>query len=340
MVPSNSIDASRWPLRTIGRTSLAVSVLGLGTAPLGGLYRTSSDGEAVATVRRAAAQGISYFDTAPQYGLGLAEQRIGMALRDNELEGAVVSTKVGRVLEPTAKRTSSDLWPEALPFAERYDVSAEGIARSLADSRERMGRDSVDIALLHDPDFYATDARDLRRLIAEAYATLSKLRAEGRVEAIGLGVNSAAACHMALDLGEWDCMMLAGTYSVLRQDDEGLLDRCHKENVSVLVAGPFMSGALAGGSHWRYRDIPAEIAARIQLLRQLADQHAVPIEALALQFPLAHPAVASVVTGMRSAEEVSANVGHLNRAIAAACWDELASNSFLQSSDVERLRLQ
>jgi D-threo-aldose 1-dehydrogenase len=139
---------------------------------------------------------------------------------------------------------------------------------------------------------------------------------------------------MALDLGQWDCMMLAGTYSVLQQTDGGLLDRCHTLGVSVLVAAPFMSGALAGGKYWKYGEIPPAIAARIARLREICDGHGVPIEALALQFPLAHPAVAAVVTGRRSPDEVSQNVARINRSVPPGCWDEIAADGFVPADSV------
>lgn len=311
-----------------------VSVLGLGTAPLGGLYQASSDAAAQATVDRARALGVNYFDTAPQYGQGLAEGRLGRALRHVAIADVVVSTKVGRVLEPAARPVQIDLWPEALQFDARYDTTTAGIRRSVTDSLERTGRSSVDILLLHDPDAYAAGPDELKNTIAEAYMALSTLRADGMVKAIGLGVNSPEPCQMALDLGQWDCMMLAGTYSVLQQNDGGLLDRCHSLAVSVLVAGPFMSGALAGGSYWKYGSIPASIAARIARLHEICDRHGVPIEALALQFPLAHPAVAAVVTGMRSPDEVSQNVAHLNRLIPADCWTEISADGFIPAQSL------
>jgi D-threo-aldose 1-dehydrogenase len=319
----------------LGNSGLCVSVLGLGAAPLGGMYERSSDAAAVETVRAAREAGITLFDVAPHYGQGLAERRLGNGLAQLRPGGYVVSTKVGRLLQPAPQPPGSAMWPEALPFATVYDVSRAGILRSLRDSRERVGRETFEILLLHDPDRYADSPTMLRRLIAEAYDTLSALRENGQVKAIGIGANSPEVGLAALELGQWDCFLLAGTYSVLEQNDRGLLDRCARNSVSVLIGGPYMSGALAGGTTWRYRPIPTEIAARIAGLRDICRDHRIPLQAAALQFPLLHPAVASVIVGMRSANEVGENVAFLRQPIPGEFWEILLSEGFI----VERLSL-
>lgn len=316
--------------RSIGRTGLSVSVLGLGAAPLGGMYVPSSDAAAAETVQAAIDAGITLFDVAPHYGQGLAERRLGHGLRQAPASGCVVSTKVGRLLDPSLDPPPLPMWPEALPFVTTYDVSRDGILRSLQDSMARVGRTRFEILLLHDPDRQAEDRAALARLITEAHRTLDELREAGRVQAIGLGVNAPEACHLALDLGRWDCFLLAGNYSVLRQEDKGLLTRCQRAGVSVVVGAPYMSGALAGGTTWRYRPIPDDIAADIARLRALCAAHGVPLEATALQFPLLHPAVATVVTGMRSAAEVRQNVDHLHRPIPPEFWSALLAEGFVR----------
>ncbi len=316
--------------RRLGNSGLCVSVLGLGAAPLGGMYERSSDAAAVETVRAALQADITLFDVAPHYGQGLAEHRLGHGLAQMRSAGGyVVSTKVGRLLHPAADPPSSTMWPEALPFTTVYDVSPAGILRSLRDSRERVGRRTFEILLLHDPDRYAESPTMLRRLISEAYGTLSALREEGHVKAIGIGANSPEVGAAALELGQWDCFLLAGTYSVLEQNDQGLLDRCAQSLVSVLIGGPYMSGALAGGTTWRYRPIPTEIAARIAGLRDICRAHRIPLQAAALQFPLLHPAVASVIVGMRSANEVGQNVAFLRQPIPDEFWENLLSEGFI-----------
>jgi len=322
------------PRRRLGQTALEVSVLGFGAAPLGGMYTPCSDADALDTVRAAITAGISCFDVAPHYGQGLAELRLGRSLANVDAAGCIVATKVGRLLEPADAAPESPMWPEALPFRTVYDVSRDGIHRSVQASRARVGRPRFEILLLHDPDRYAEDEAALRRSVAEAHRTLAALRADGTTDAIGLGVNSPNVCRIALELGHWDCFLLAGAYSVLRQEDAGVLDRCCAAGVSVLIGGPFMSGALAGGTTWRYRPIPAGVATDIVRLRDIGRAHGVPVEAAALQFPLRHPAVAAVVAGMRTAGEVRRNVDALHHPVPAAFWEELAAERIIRTQDL------
>ena len=303
-------------------------MMGLGAAPLGGLYKVSSQADAVETIGAALAAGINFVDIAPHYGQGLAERRVGGSLEALAAGELVLSTKVGRLLEPGGAAPSAPNWPEALPYSTVYDTTPDGIRRSLRDSIERLGGRAPSMLLLHDPDRYA-DAAGLPALIRQAYETLSALREAGVVTAIGVGVNAPEPCRMALDIGDWDCFLLAGSYSVLRQEDEGLLDACRKRRTSVLIGGPYMSGALAGGSTWRYRAIPAAVAADIARLEGLCGRYGVPMQAVALQFPLRHPAVASVIVGMRSAAEVAQNIGFLHASVPVELWDELAAEGFI-----------
>jgi D-threo-aldose 1-dehydrogenase len=320
--------------RQLGRTGLSLGVLGFGVAPLGGMYTPSSDAAAIETVQAALAAGINFMDVAPHYGQGLAERRLGRGLASGPSSGCVVSTKVGRLLEPDPHPPAQPMWPEALPYRTLYDVSRDGILRSVHDSRTRVGRAGFDLLLLHDPDRQAEEPAGVARLVAEAYRTLAELRDAGQVRAIGLGVNAPDVCHRALDLGAWDCFLLAGCYSLLRQEDAGLLARCRQEGVSVLIGAPFMSGALAGGTTWRYRPIPDDVAADIARLRAIGAAHGVPLEAAALQFPLLHPAVAAVVVGMRSAQEVERNAAFLRHPIPSAFWLALQADGFIREAQV------
>lgn len=323
--------------RAIGRTQLAVGVLAVGSAPLGGLYAPSSSQAAIDTVVAARKAGIDLFDVAPHYGQGLAELRLGEGLASLGDRRFVLSTKVGRLLEPGAPESPHPNWPEALPFRTVYDVTRAGILRSVAYSRRRLGGKRADILLLHDPDKYASGS-ELSGLISQAYETLSELRANGEVTAIGIGVNSPEPCRIALDLGQWDCMLLAGSYSILHQEDDGLLDRCSGEGVSVLIGGPYMSGALTGGTTWRYRPIPPEVAADIARLDRICTRHGVPMQAAALQFPLMHAAVAAVVVGMRSAAEVGQNVDFLHYPIPFEFWLEAASQYLIAENHLSTMR--
>jgi D-threo-aldose 1-dehydrogenase len=297
--------------------------MGLGTAPLGGLFHSSSSRDAIETIGAAFEAGINFVDVAPQYGRGLAERRVGKALEALADRDLVLSTKVGRLLEPSENAEPFANWPEALSFAIVYDATPDGIRRSLDDSITRLRGHRPDVLLLHDPDRYAGGS-DLIRLIEQAYGTLAALRDEGSVAGIGIGINSPEPCLSALDIGRWDCFLLAGTYSVLRQDDRGLLDRCLESDVSVLIGGPYMSGALAGGETWRYRPIPGEIATDIARLSEACARHGVPMQAAALQYPLLHPTVATIVVGMRSADEVRQNLGFLRTPVPTELWGDLA----------------
>lgn len=320
--------------RQVGGTGVRVSAMALGAAPLGGLYQRSSLEDATATVRAAFEAGINYVDVAPHYGRGLAELRLGAAFSGVRNPDLVLSTKVGRILEPSDTAPVMANWPEALPYEARFDPSPDGIRRSVADSRKRLGRDALDILLLHDPDRYA-EGDELRAVIATAYDGLSALRAEGSVRAIGIGVNGPVACHMALDIGQWDCFLLAGTYSVLRQDDDGLLARCRAAGTSIFIGGPYMSGALAGGSTWRYGAIPAEVSADIARLDALCREHGVSMQAAALQFPLMNPAVSSVIVGMRSPVEVRQNMAFLAETVPPAFWQALVRERLVAPGHVE-----
>jgi D-threo-aldose 1-dehydrogenase len=318
--------------RRVGETGLEISIVGLGTAPLGGLFRPSSSNDAFETISTAFAAGVNFIDVAPQYGKGLAERRVGEVLDTVLISDLVLSTKVGRLLEPSDENEPLERWPEALSFSIVYDATPDGIRRSCDESIGRLGGRRPDMLLLHDPDRYAGGA-ELVALIEQAYLTLASLREEGSVAAIGIGVNAPEPCLAALDIGRWDCFLLAGSYSVLRQEDRGLLDRCLRDNVSALIGGPYMSGALAGGDTWRYRPIPGDIAADIARLGRICRRHAVPMQAAALQFPLLHPAVSSIVVGMRSADEVSQNIGFLHKPVPQEFWRDLVAERLISDAD-------
>jgi len=316
------------PRRRIGRTALDVSVMAVGAAPLGGLYRASSQQDALDTLRAALAGGINFIDVAPLYGEGLAERRVGKSLAQLPTGGLVLSTKVGRLLEPTEPQPLASDWAEGLPFAVVYDTSPDAIRRSLRDSIERLGGARPSILLLHDPD-RSSEPSALPAVIKEAYQTMAELRAEGAVTAIGLGVNAPGPCRIALELGDWDCFLLANSYSVLFQGEEGLLDTCRQRGISVFIGGPYMSGALAGGSQWRQGPITESVSADIERLKTVCSRYGLPLQAAALQFPLRHPAVASVIVGMRAPAEVSQNISFLTTSIPDAFWDNLAAAGFI-----------
>ena len=327
------------PRRRIGRTEIEIAVMALGAAPLGGLFRASSQRDATFTVRAALDAGVNLIDVAPQYGQGLAEERVGKSIAALPGRSFFLSTKVGRLLEPVAgDRAVAPNWAEGLPFATVYDVTPEGIRRSVGDSIARLGGRKPDILLLHDPDRYA-EGPELTRLIERAHATLTVLKEEGAVKAIGIGVNAPEPCLMGLDIGEWDCFLLAGSHSVLLQEDRGLLERCQRASTSVLVGGAYMSGALAGGSTWRYGPIPDEVARDIARLKKIGARYGVSMQALALQFPLLDPAVAAIVVGMRTPGEVRENLAFIRCQIPAECWRDLATEGIIPERYADPNRL-
>jgi D-threo-aldose 1-dehydrogenase len=329
------------PRQPLGRAPLAVSVLGFGAAPLGGLYREVSAVDAGLAVEAALAAGITYFDTAPLYGHGLSEHRLGEALRTVPRDGFVLSTKVGRLLRPARGAPQSDgLFANALPFDYVYDYSRDGARRSLEDSLQRLGLARVDIALIHDvvPRWHGAEfERRFRESMDGAYPALAELRAAGVVRAIGVGVKDWDVCLRYLRGGDFDCVMLAGQYTLLCQDGmTELLPHCARTGVGVLLAAPFNSGILATGAEpgarYFYQPAPPEILARTRRLETVCRRHGVPLAAAALQFPLAHAAVASIVTGARSRAEVDVNVQLIRQPIPPAFWQELKAEGLLPTA--------
>lgn len=315
----------------VGGSAVPVTELALGTAALGNLFHPVTDKVAHATVDAAWDAGLRTFDTAPHYGLGLSERRLGAALRDRPRNSYTVSTKVGRLLVPNQDNGAGDDLANgfAVPATHRrvWDFSADGVLRSLEASLDRLGLDRVDIVLLHDPDDHAEQA------LTEAYPALERLRAEGVVKAIGLGVNQCALPARFLRETDIDIVLLAGRYTLL--DQEGLaevLPQAAARGRSVIVGGVFNSGLLTDpnpGAMYDYAPTPPRVLERALRMKAVADRHDVPLRAAALCFPLGHPAVASVLSGARSAEEVRDTVNQMRRTIPAAFWDELRAEELL-----------
>jgi D-threo-aldose 1-dehydrogenase len=329
------------PRRPLGRTPLTVSALGFGAVPLGGLYREVPAAAAGTAVQAALAAGVTYFDTAPLYGHGLSEHRLGEALREVPRDTFVLSTKVGRLLRPARGAQPSDgLFANALPFDYVYDYSRDGTRRSLEDSLQRLGLARVDIALIHDvvPRWHGADyERRFRESMEGAYPALAELRAAGVVRAIGVGVKDWDVCLRYLGAGDFDCVMLAGQYTLLCQDALAeLLPHCARAGVDVLLAAPFNSGILATGAvpdaRYFYQPASPEILARTRRLETVCRRHGVTLAAAALQFPLAHAAVASVVAGARSRAEVDGNVELVRQPIPPAFWQELKAEGLLAAA--------
>jgi D-threo-aldose 1-dehydrogenase len=320
--------------RRIGRTSVEVTELGLGCATLGGSRIAVSRQEAEAIVGAAWAAGVSYIDTAPYYGVGQAERCVGDAMRWVPRDQWGLSTKVGRLLRPspTSEAATDRRYP--LPFEPVYDYSYDGVMRSFEDSLQRLGLARVDILYVHDigamQHGLEAHPRLMRTLRDGGYRALEKLRAAGTVRAIGIGVNEREVLLEALDWGDWDAFLLAGRYTLLEQAPlDDLLPKCEQAGTSIVVGGPLNSGILAGRDTWNYQTAPPEIVTRVNTIEAVCDSHRVPLAAAALQFPLAHPAVAAVIPGPRNVEEFHANVRLLRHPIPAALWADLRGAGLL-----------
>ncbi|MFG1685257.1 aldo/keto reductase [Nonomuraea sp. NPDC049269] len=305
----------------LGRTEVTVSRIGLGTAPLGGLFAPVSEYEAAATLAAAWDAGIRFFDTAPHYGAGLAERRLGAFLTDRPRAEAVVSTKVGRLLDP-GPDTSGDEGFFGVPDMIRTpDYSSTGVRRSLAESLERSGLDAFDLVLIHDPDDHWEQA------VGQAFPALARLRDEGMIKAIGVGMNQSEMLTRFVAETDVDCVMVAGRYSLLdRGAADELLPLCLARGVSVLVAGVFNSGVLADprpGATYDYTPASQAVLRRAMELAECCRSHGVPLAAAALLFPLRHPAVTGVVVGARTPAEVMENVAHASTTVPEPLWDEL-----------------
>jgi D-threo-aldose 1-dehydrogenase len=288
--------------------------LALGTAPIAGLYHVVDDETAHAVVERAWDLGVRYFDTAPLYGVGLAERRLGAAVGGRPREELVVSTKVGRLLRPGETR-----WHGAPALVDYFDFSRDAALRSLEESLERLGLDRVDIALVHDPDDHVEEA------LAGAYSALRRLRDEGVVRAIGVGANHPEVlCRFARE-ADPDCFLLAGRYTLLDRSAAGeLLPLCEERGIAVIAGGVLNSGVLAGGDTFDYQTASPDIVERVARLRATCARHGVPLTAAALQFPLRHPAVAAVLVGCSTPEEVAEDVRLSSLKLPDALWAELA----------------
>jgi D-threo-aldose 1-dehydrogenase len=298
--------------------------LGLGGAPLAGLYRVVGDDVARATVDAAWEHGVRCFDTAPHYGSGRSERRMGAALRDRPRDEYVLSTKVGRLLvEPGRSdehHRGADIFAERDPAGLVFDFSRDGVRRSLEQSLERLGLDRVDVALVHDPDHHLDQA------ISEALPALVELREQGVIRAVGAGMNAAEPLARIVREADVDCVLVAGRYTLLdRRAGEDLLPLCAARGVQAIAAGVFNSGLLAGGTTFDYRPAPPALLERARAMAAACDRHGVPLVAAAAQFPLRHPAVACVLLGMDAPQQVATNAAALDTPIPEALWAELVT---------------
>jgi D-threo-aldose 1-dehydrogenase len=318
--------------RHLGRTALEVTALGLGCATLGGSRVPVSREEAEAIVRAAWVAGVRYVDTAPFYGFGQAERCVGDTLRDVPRDEWVLSTKVGRLLR--SNPSAAEHRENRMPFDAVFDYSYDAIMRSFEDSLQRLGLGRIDILYVHDigPMQHGREGHPaiMRTLRGGGYRALEELRRCGAVRAIGIGVNEREVLLEAMEWGTWDAFLLAGRYTLLEQAPlDDLLPKCHSSGISIVVGGPLNSGILAGRDTWNYQIAPPEIVGRVDAIRSVCDRYQVPLAAAALQFPLAHPAVAAIIPGPRSVTEFAANLNLLRYPIPAALWSDLRDAKLL-----------
>ncbi len=323
--------------RRIGRTELAVTALGLGAATLAGNVAHVTNSRSRMTIDTAYESGLRYFDTSPYYGYGRSEHLVGDQLR--ERTGWVLSTKVGRLLKPLRHpRSPGDQWRDPFPFEGVFDYSYDGVMRSYEDSLQRLGLDRIDILYMHDLGLFTHRTPErlaplFRTAMESGYRALDELRRNGDIKAFGLGVDDAEPIAEALDHGTWDVFLLAGRYTLLEQAPlRDVLPKVAEHGASLVIGGPFNSGVLVGGETWNYARAPANVLERANGLKRVADAHGVPLAAAALQFPLAHPAVASVIPGPRAPEEMKQILQWWQTPVPAAFWSDLKGQGLLDSA--------
>jgi D-threo-aldose 1-dehydrogenase len=327
--------------RKLGKSPLSVTQLGIGTAPLGDLYQRVPEADARGMLEAGYDLGLRLFDTAPLYGSGLAEHRTGGLLRQKPRQDLVVSTKVGRWYRPAPGGANRGNWAGGLEFNEVLDYSYDGAMRAFEQSLLRLGLSRIDVLLIHDVDVHTHGSREacdryFDLAMEGAYRALVELRQSGDISAIGVGVNESDMCARFARAGDFDCMLLAGRYTLLEQ---GALDEflplCDQKNIGVFAGGTFNSGILASGpragSKYNYAEAPAAVRQRVARLGEVCRAHGVPLAAAAIQFPLGHRQVSSIVIGAVSPQEIEQNFELMRTPIPAALWADLKSEGLLRA---------
>jgi D-threo-aldose 1-dehydrogenase len=328
--------------RKLGRTGLSVTELGFGGAPLGNLFRPVSDEIAAATCAAARKAGFGYFDTAPFYGFGLSEQRLGAALRS--ANDCVISTKVGRLLQPAPAPVDETRlrhgYASPLPFEPVFDYGYDAVMRSWHESRARLPR--IDLLYIHDIGRMTHGADNSARMAelteGGGLKALEELRAEGAIAGFGIGVNEVSACLDVMAHVRLDAILLAGRYTLLEQTPlDALFPRCAEAGTAIVIGGPFNSGILATGTRsgtpvtFNYEAAPPEVVEKAAALEGVCESHGVPLAAAALQFPLAHPLVASVIPGLDSPQRVEQSLALYRHPIPAALWGDLKARGLIRA---------
>ena len=314
----------------IGKTGLYVTQLGYGAASLGGLYKEVPAEKGISAARRALDLGINYFDVAPFYGYGMAEERLGQALANRPRDSFVLSSKVGRLIKSVEAPDPNSVFKGTEARDAVFDFSRDGILRSIEDSLKRLQLEHIDILFIHDPD------QHYKQAINETYPTLAELRSEGVVKAIGAGMNQWEMPARFAREGDFDCFLLAGRYSLLDFSAlPELLPLCEKKGISIVLGGAYNSGILASDLRetdrfkFNYADAPPEIIEKAKLIKTVCDRHDVPLKAAALQFVMAHPAVDTVIPGASAPERVEENFRMMQHVIPDELWDELRHEGLL-----------
>ena len=332
------------PFKAPSGAHLAFTELGFGSAPLGNLYRALTEDEAQAVLDAAWKAGIRYYDTAPLYGLGLAETRLNHFLRGKPRDEYIVSTKVGRRLVPCApdERTAIGKFFDTPSRKELYDYTHDGILRSLEDSLERLGLDSVEILLVHDIDVFnhkSVAVRDahIETLMSSGYRALERLRNEKVIKAFGAGLNEWEACQILAERGDFDLFLLAGRYTLLEQEAlTSFLPLAQERGIGIVIGGAYNSGILASGAkpgaYYNYDPAPpAHSRARRASLEAVCTRHGVKLVEAALRFPLMHPAVVCVIPGASRPEEIALNMATLAASLPPALWADLKAEGLVRA---------
>ncbi|MGE7204063.1 aldo/keto reductase [Sphingomonas sp. NPDC019816] len=342
------------PLRAVGDTGLHVTELGFGAASLGNAGRAIADDVARDAVAAAWAAGIRYFDTAPFYGRGLSERRLGDALRGQEDDALVLSSKVGRVLVPDAsvgRGGEVDGFLSPMPFRVTHDYSRDGILRSFEASLHRLGLDRIDMLFVHDIGRWSRgDAHDegwAQLTRGGGFEALASLREQGAIRAFGLGVNEVEICLEAIDAAPVDVLLLANRYTLLEQAPlDALFPACAARGIAVIAGAPYNSGILATGTrgsatpHYDYAPAPADIVARVRRIEAVADAWKVPLAAAALQFPLIHPCVVSVLPGIGDRRRLDQTMDLYAREIPAGFWTDLVSEGLIRADSLNAAAIE
>ena len=331
----------------IGRYGLEITQMGMGGAALGNLYATVEEGAAIDTIAAAYAADIRYFDTAPLYGYGRSETRLGVGLSRYNRNELVISTKVGYSLVPrTSEEPSNSPFVDVPPFETVFDYSRDAVLRSVEESLRRLQTDRIDILFIHDPDEglstepgfsdpYANS--HFSEVMKQLYPALDELRAQRIVQAVGVAMNQwQMLCDFAME-GDFDCFLLAGRYTLLEQESfHRLLPLCEEKNIRIVIGGPYNSGILATGvvegAYYNYLPATGGILERTRQIQEVCERHSVPLQAAALQFPCGHPVVAAIIPGARSIAEIEANAAFFEHKIPVDFWDELKDLSLIAAN--------